>query len=226
MEFKPAASLTEQIADHLTNEIVAGRLSSRERIQELKVARELGVSRGSVREALLILEGRHLIEIVPRRGAVVSAFGPEDRAALSEMLAELWAYAFRKTAERVARHEVRIDVLDPPLQRMDEAVKDGSAEEVLRAKFAFIAAGIPATRNRFFASLMRSILPAAERLAMVASRCATFDARDTLRLAKALREAVAANDRNRIDELIRAHCRREANLAGENNKAHAERMAS
>ena len=71
MNFEPAMTLTEQIAEHLGGEIITGRLKPMARIQELKVAGELGVSRGSVREALLILESRHLVEIIPRRGAVV-----------------------------------------------------------------------------------------------------------------------------------------------------------
>ncbi len=36
MEFKPAVSLTEQIANHLSDEIINGRLAPLERIQELK----------------------------------------------------------------------------------------------------------------------------------------------------------------------------------------------
>ena len=65
MGFQAAVSLTEQIAEHLGSQIISGALQPLERIQELKVAGELGVSRGSVREALLILESRHLVEIVP-----------------------------------------------------------------------------------------------------------------------------------------------------------------
>ena len=84
MSFKPAVSLTEQIADHLGSEIISGKLQPSERIQELKVAKDLGVSRGSVREALLILEGRHLIEIYPRRGAVVSGPAPAPDRQLRE----------------------------------------------------------------------------------------------------------------------------------------------
>jgi len=214
MDFKPAASLTEQIANHLADEIVEGRLLPEERIQELKVAKELGVSRGSVREALLILESRHLIDIQPRRGAVVSAFGNEERAALSETLAELWAFAFRKTAEVRGRHrDHNGEALETALARMDDAVRGGRPDEVIRTKFDFIVAGVPARQNRYLASLLRSILPSAERLAVAASRCAGFDVRDTLRLARALRDAVAANDAARIDELIRAHCRRELMLA-------------
>ena len=70
--FLPAASLTEQIAEHIAEAIIRGRMAPQERIRELRVAQELGVSRGSVREALLLLERRHLIQIVPRKGAVVA----------------------------------------------------------------------------------------------------------------------------------------------------------
>ena len=44
-----------QIADHLASEIIKGALPGDARIQEVKLARELDVSRGSVREALLAL---------------------------------------------------------------------------------------------------------------------------------------------------------------------------
>jgi len=59
-------------------QIVTGDLVEGERIQELRIANELNVSRGSVREALLILERRHLIEIYPRRGAVVSEMSAQQ----------------------------------------------------------------------------------------------------------------------------------------------------
>ena len=66
MTFVPSESLTEQIAQYLGNQIVTGELKAGDRIQELRVADELNVSRGSVREALLILERRHLIQILPK----------------------------------------------------------------------------------------------------------------------------------------------------------------
>ena len=61
--FKPQESLSEQIAQHLSRQIVRGDLLAGDRIQELRIAGELEVSRGSVREALLILERWHLIDI-------------------------------------------------------------------------------------------------------------------------------------------------------------------
>ena len=61
MTFKAPDSLAEQIAHYLAERIIRGELKERERIQEQKVTQALNVSRGSVREALLILERRHLI---------------------------------------------------------------------------------------------------------------------------------------------------------------------
>ena len=77
MSFVTPESLAEQIAGHLAERIIQGDLKSNERIQEGRVVQELEVSRGPVREALLLLESRHLITILPRRGAIVTELTPE-----------------------------------------------------------------------------------------------------------------------------------------------------
>lgn len=56
MPLEQAHSLSEQIAKHISEQIIRGELVEGERIQELRIASELDVSRGSVREALLLLE--------------------------------------------------------------------------------------------------------------------------------------------------------------------------
>ena len=98
--FEAAVSLTEQIADHLGRQIITGQLQPQARIQELKVAGDLGVSRGSVREALLILESRHLIEIIPRRGAVVSGLEADEIANFCELYTDLQTSFFSKIAQQ------------------------------------------------------------------------------------------------------------------------------
>ncbi len=68
MSFRASESLSEQIAEHLAKQIIMGDLVEGERIQELRIASELNVSRGSVREALLVLARKRLIEIGSYRG--------------------------------------------------------------------------------------------------------------------------------------------------------------
>lgn len=65
--------LTRQIAATIAEQIISGELAAGERIPEIRLTRELNVSRSSVREALLLLERSHLIQIFPRRGAVVTS---------------------------------------------------------------------------------------------------------------------------------------------------------
>ena len=122
MEFEPQATLTEQIADHLGGEIIAGRLAPASRIQELKVAGELGVSRGSVREALLILESRHLIEIIPRRGAVVSSMESNEIADFCEVFSQMQSLCFVKLAG-LTRPD--LSGLSDALATMSDAVRAG-----------------------------------------------------------------------------------------------------
>lgn len=79
-------SLAQQIAEQIATQIIQGELVEGERIQEVRIAEELQVSRGSVREALLLLERTHLIHIFPHRGAMVTEMSVIQVQALFEMM--------------------------------------------------------------------------------------------------------------------------------------------
>ncbi len=79
-----------RIADHLTELIVRGELAPGERIPEARITASLGVSRGSVREALHILARRNLVELAPRRGAFVTQLTEDDVRDLYELLIALF----------------------------------------------------------------------------------------------------------------------------------------
>src|SRR5690606_1829572 len=99
MTFKAPDSLAEQIARYLAERIIRGELKERERIQEQKVTQALNVSRGSVREALLILERRHLIVILPRRGAHVSELTAHHVTSLYALTTELYCMLARAVVD-------------------------------------------------------------------------------------------------------------------------------
>ena len=62
-------TIPDQVAEELGAEIVAGRRKAGDRLVELDLARDFGVSRGPIREAIRILERRRLVDLLPRRGA-------------------------------------------------------------------------------------------------------------------------------------------------------------
>ena len=77
--FKPGPGLVEHIALHIEHQIVAGILRSGDRIQETRIVDQLNVSRGSVRESFRVLERRRLIDVIPRRGAIVTSLKSKSR---------------------------------------------------------------------------------------------------------------------------------------------------
>ncbi|WP_097458993.1 GntR family transcriptional regulator [Mangrovitalea sediminis] len=89
MEFKAPDTLAEQLANYLGQRIIMGELPAGERLHELSIANQLEVSRGSVREALYILQRRHLITILPRKGAEVMPLTAHSVKSLYRVYAHL-----------------------------------------------------------------------------------------------------------------------------------------
>lgn len=143
------ATVATLVAQHLTDEILAGRLRAGDRLVAESIARELGVSRVPVREALQHLDGGGLVELHERRGASVADFDLTSNDDLLALLAvrrhlEPWAVseaARRRTAEDLAALE---DALDTG--RAAERVGDLAAAG--RAHHELLAAIARSTHNR------------------------------------------------------------------------------
>ena len=210
MKFEPAVSLTEQIARHIGEEIIRGRLKPRSRIQELRVAGELGVSRGSVREALLILEKRHLIQIIPRRGALVSAMEGREIGNFCDLFSHLQSLFFSKIADSTGR---RRDVFEPAVAEMEAAAARSDVGKMLAARARFLEAGLPLLDNFYLSSVLGDLIPVGQRVAHLVAAHPNYDHRDTLRYHQALLAALDEGALERVRELVAAYHGREKRLA-------------
>ena len=77
--------LRDEIRDQLIEEILNGRLAPGERIVEMRIAQQFGVSQAPVREALRDLDLLGFVVSSPFRGAIVRQISVEElRAALSD----------------------------------------------------------------------------------------------------------------------------------------------
>lgn len=66
--------LQEQIADHLDSRMRSGEFSADEKLPSLRaLAQEYGVSHETIKTAMGLLKGRHLVRIVPNRGVYVAS---------------------------------------------------------------------------------------------------------------------------------------------------------
>lgn len=70
--------LAEDAADAIREQILGGGFRSGERLVEAKIAEQLNVSRGPVREAFKLLRAEGLVEEEPRRGTFVASISGAD----------------------------------------------------------------------------------------------------------------------------------------------------
>jgi DNA-binding GntR family transcriptional regulator len=89
-------TLADRVAEHLTRAILSGALATGARVSEPKLANQLGVSRGPLREALRRLQERMLLSHTPRQGVRVIVPTPG-------LLVEV--FAIREALEGLAARE-------------------------------------------------------------------------------------------------------------------------
>ncbi len=94
--FERPKSLTELVTETLREWIVSGKLELGEHLSEVRVAKELGVSRTPVREAMNRLEMEGLLNVEPQRGTFVFCLAPEEIAMLCDARVCLETTALRE----------------------------------------------------------------------------------------------------------------------------------
>lgn len=92
----------DNIAEALEELIFDGTFSDGDRLDEMRLAEQFGVSRTPLREAFQRLALSGLVELVPRRGAFVRQPGPVDLMEMFEVMAELEAICGRLAARRIS----------------------------------------------------------------------------------------------------------------------------
>jgi DNA-binding GntR family transcriptional regulator len=187
-------STAEQVAAAIRGAIFSGRLTPGSPLREIPLAEELGVSRNSVREAVRILEGEHLVRYQMNRGTAVADFSDaeiDDLFAAREVLelAGLEALQQRPTKTRAA-------YLEPYLQAIEAADASGDVAASALADRAFHTALVAASSNehvrRWYEGVrqeLRLALALAEHRRNDLGRTQTKQSResnDHRRLAKAL----------------------------------------
>jgi DNA-binding transcriptional regulator YhcF (GntR family) len=94
-------SLAKMARDALLNSILSGELNTDEVYNEMALAKDLGISRTPVREALLELSVLGFIQFIPRRGVVVNRFDRQDIDEIFELRKALETAIVEKAARAV-----------------------------------------------------------------------------------------------------------------------------
>ena len=146
-----SAAATELIREA----IVDGRLPPGQRLKEEELARELGISRTPVREALLILQTEGLVDAEPNRGAVVRSHDAGDLEDLYQLRALLEGYATRRAAVNIT--ESALESLAASCDRFDELM-DSDVQDLVKENLFFHNVILEASRSRRVAELVRKVI--------------------------------------------------------------------
>ena len=162
MAFKASENLAEQITEYLSNKIIRSELAPGERILETKVAEELGVSRGPIREALRILEKKRLVELIPRRGARVTEISVMHFNWLYDILGELYTLVARKSAENFSVED--LDKIRVALKKIEDCAEEGNVSGYYDAIFKYASIGQQAARNPLLDQILNDLEPITRRI--------------------------------------------------------------
>jgi DNA-binding GntR family transcriptional regulator len=184
--------------------ILDGTLAPGERLNEVALSRNLGVSRGPVREAARALEKTGLVTVIMNRGAFVRTLAIAEASDIYAINAALFGLASAEAALRLGSAQALM--LRCMVDAMDAAIARGERDRFFAINSGFhaliMACGANAEAEALYGQLTRKLMLLRRR---------SFDRPGHMRSAnrehRALMQAILAGEAPRARQLAEAHAR-------------------
>ncbi|TQQ84510.1 GntR family transcriptional regulator [Peptacetobacter hominis] len=150
--YKP---LRDVVFESLRKAIVEGQLKPGQRMMEVQLAEQLGVSRTPVREAIRKLELEGLVIMLPRKGAYVADMSIKDIIDLLEVRAALEGLAASLAAERM--DDAGIKKLKTISKELKKSVSESDLKEILKKDVEFHQCIFEASGNKRLAQMINAL---------------------------------------------------------------------
>ncbi len=137
--------LREVVCENLREAIRKGTLKPGERLMEIQLAEELGVSRTPVREAIRKLELEGYVIMMPRRGTYVANLSIRDVNEVFEIRTSLDSLASGLAAERITDEE--LERLQRLLVAIGEYIEANDMDKIVETDTEFHDLLYQASRN-------------------------------------------------------------------------------
>jgi DNA-binding GntR family transcriptional regulator len=182
--------LQDQVYQLIRRRIVGHTYGPGHRLSEAGLARELGVSRMPVRDALRRLQLEGLVEGAPGRGLVVSPISVAHARDVYHLRELLEAVAVELAAERATPAD--LERLEAAVTAQERATRSGTAGKVLRASMEFHDALHLSAHSSILSLVLEQIWAHARRYR-------------ELTLGKSERHVAVAEEHRALLETIRRH---------------------
>lgn len=151
-----ARTASSTAAEMIRQAIMDGRLAPGQRLTEERLARELGISRTPVREALKVLQSEGLVDAAPNRSATVRAYEPGDLEDMYQLRALLEGYAARRAAGRLS--DEKLLALRASCERFEAMSPADDLREVVRENFVFHNTILEAAGSTRLSGMVRQVV--------------------------------------------------------------------
>lgn len=152
-------SLRALVCAEIRQSILSGQLAPGSRLVEDRLAQRLGVSRNPVREALQTLAAEGLVEVFPRRGAVVAMLSDAEAEELFDVRTALEGLAASLAARRCDEAGRPLRAI---LERARQATDSGELGRLAELNSKFHAAIVAVSGNAYLAMVTGPVLQRAE----------------------------------------------------------------
>lgn len=194
--------MSDKLREKIEEQIATGELLPGCALDEATLVVQHGVSRTPVREALIQLAADGLVEIRPRRGAVVTSISPARLLEMFEVMAELEAMCGRLASRRMSEPE-RADLLAAH-QACEQARADLDSDAYFYCNERFHAAIYSGSHNSFLGEqalqLHRRLRPYRRLQLRVRNRMGT-----SYKEHEAIVQAIVSGDAEVAAQNLRAH---------------------
>ena len=183
--------LREVVCETLRDAVRRGILQPGERLMEIQLAEDLGVSRTPVREAIRKLEMEGYVIMMPRRGTYVADLSIRDINEVFEIRTSLESLASGLAAERI--NEDELEKLQRLLVEIGAYIKSGDMESIVRTDTEFHDLLYQASRNTRLVGIISNLR---EQLTRFRTTSMSFPGRlkATLEEHRKIVEAIAQGD--------------------------------
>ncbi len=148
-------SLRDMVFITLREAILKGVFKPGDRLMEISLAKEMGVSRTPVREALQKLEKERLVNILPRKGVFVASITKEDVKDVLEVRKHLEELVVVLSCERATKEDIN-EMLERKAE-FESAINTGDITRMAEADVAFHNVIYKSTGNQSLIEVLKNL---------------------------------------------------------------------
>ena len=197
-------TLTSEVVAYIRDAVIRGEFEPERPLPEVRLAQELETARVTIRVALRALADLGLVEIIPHRGAFVSALTPRNAWEIFSLRAVLESFAARLALEEGPLTASVISELETHLARIGETAEDTDPMELIEAVMDFHMTIAAQSRHELLVSQLETLQTQTRRLIFY-TKLFQSDPLSEVESHEAVLEALRAGDVSETERVIFDH---------------------